>query len=474
MKTYKDNEKDNRSLDTGSKNNIDNDFQDNSEEALQMQAFNENIQEADIHENHQQEDQLDLDQSEKTIQKIVSPPVGGDGNNGPSDLPNDDAINNMSGKNLDQLNTSYNAEQPKNISALGEVSQLQVIQKEEGEGNTSEANPQQSAETAANATGSAADGADQVSKTADEVGADGVSDAASDISAKLSEAEAKIKSVIPFLPSSVQWTTPEGGAFDPNAQPSGMVKATWTDIVLPKASNKKIIDKKIPALPTIPVFGPFGINIGGSLSATLKELKLGHVDVTFNFGDGSLAATGSIGASIGYMGSLSVAGAMPIDILPGILRLEPGVRGSISLKPENDAIQSTANWSVDLAKNNTISADATIPATTVQRNLKLDAYGKIIALGKDILNYEGNILDSGWVNTSMSLPPGDIKIALLLSDDPAQFSNIQLGDTKIEFKEVKNIKDYFKAKRKEARKDKSLKDAEEQAQEDGQEIDVEE
>ena len=73
----------------------------------------------------------------------------------------------------------------------------------------------------------------------------------------------------------------------------------------------------------------------------------------------------------------------------------------------------------------------------------------------------------------MSLPPGDIKIALLLSDDPAQFSNIQLGDTKIEFKEVKNIKDYFKAKRKEARKDKSLKDAEDQAQEDGQEIDVE-
>ena len=126
-----------------------------------------------------------------------------------------------------------------------------------------------------------------------------------------------------------------------------------------------------------------------------------------------------------------------------------------------------------MAKNNTISADATIPATTVQRNLKLDAYGKIIALGKDILNYEGNILDSGWVNTSMSLPPGDIKIALLLSDDPAQFSNIQLGDTKIEFKEVKNIKDYFKAKRKEARKDKSLKDAEDQAQEDGQEIDVE-
>ena len=337
--------------------------------------------------------------------------------------------------------------------------------------DTTEVKPQETAETTADATGDAANTADNVSTTADSLGADGVADTSADIAAKLSSAESKIRSVIPFLPSSVEWTTPDGKAFDPNGEPSGMVKAKWVDMSLVK--DKEFVNKNIGPFGPFPVGNLFDIELGGNLTATLNELKAGHIEVCLNFDDESLQANGQLGASVGYLGSIYGDISKPIDILPGILRLEPGVKSTFSFQPAGGGIQPSANWSMDLAKSATVKADGKIPKTNVERKTKVEAYGKLIVFGDPLLDYTGTIYESDWAATKLNLPNNDIPFALILSNDPNQVPSVEMGDIAFDLDVVDKIRDFFKSKRKEARKEKRLKDAEKQAEQKGKDHELE-
>jgi hypothetical protein len=92
-------------------NNIQNDFQDNSLEALQMKAFSENIQESEM------EQAFD---NNGPIQKQEGQQKASGGSPNTTGLPNNMKSNleQMSGMNMDDIQTHYNSAEPAKIGAL--------------------------------------------------------------------------------------------------------------------------------------------------------------------------------------------------------------------------------------------------------------------------------------------------------------------------------------------------------------------